>query len=70
MEDIDLTFERLKRSSFHTLHTEMIAKYGRLYEVRQDESVWFPSGALDTIAKHGWTVELLIAKVQEIYDKK
>lgn len=68
--EIDLTFERLKRSNYKTLQKELLDKYGRLYEVRVDESIWFPSGALDVIHKHGWTVEDLLSKVQEIYDQK
>lgn len=60
--DIDLTFERLKRSSYETLVKELHSRYGRLYEVSVNGTIHWPPGSVEIIRNHGWTTKELFNK--------
>ena len=68
MDDIDRTFEKLKKSPYGELKGNLLEKFQMIDISRQERS--FSPDYKETIERHGWTMEEYIEEVDKRYRTK
>jgi len=70
MEDIDKTFQKLKKRSYRNLQKELLSVNDHLFSIDNNnpsiENIVFPKGAIEIIEKNGWTKEEFVNFVAKI----